>query len=222
MGRSMRLPNTAHACRPWRVHELAGDFRLEDVWGLPTPGGPDDFPRLVRLMASLDPSQSSGVVRVLFAIRRKVGELLGWDHPQAGVESSVPTLRDRLPADLCGATSGPTPEELPFSSLYLTEDEWALELANQTVHGVLHVGLGSRWRGRPPRPDGRAREAERTARKPLHGRHHPVPPLDRLPADDAADRTGVAGEPRRADARSRVGARVAQLTLLDRARAACE
>jgi hypothetical protein len=140
MGRSMRLPNTAHACRPWRVHEVAGDFRLEDVWGLPTPGGPDDFPRLVRLMASLDPSQSSGVVRVLFAIRRKVGELLGWDHPQAGVESSVPTLRDRLPADLSGATSGPTPEELPFSTLYLTEDEWALELANQTVHGVLHLG----------------------------------------------------------------------------------
>ena len=24
------------------------DFRLEDVWALPTPGGPDDFPRLVR------------------------------------------------------------------------------------------------------------------------------------------------------------------------------
>jgi hypothetical protein len=136
----MRLPNTAHACRPWRVHEFAGDFRLEDVWGLPTPGGPDDFPRLVRLMASFDPSQSSGVVRVLFAIRRKVGELLDWDHLQAGVESSVPTLRDRLPADLSGATSGPTPEELPFSTLYLTEDEWALELANRTVHGVLHRG----------------------------------------------------------------------------------
>lgn len=140
MGRSMRLPNTAHACRPWRVHELAGDFRLEDVWGLPTPGGPDDFPRLVRLMASFDPSRSSGVVCVLFAIRRKVGELLGWDQPQAGVEPSVRTLRDRLPADLCGATSDLTPEELPFSTLYLTEDEWALELANQTVHAVLHLG----------------------------------------------------------------------------------
>ncbi len=76
----MRLPATAHASRPWRVHELADDFRLEDVWGLPTPGGPDDFPRLVRLMASFDPSRSSGVVRVLFAIRRTVGELLGWDH----------------------------------------------------------------------------------------------------------------------------------------------
>ena len=44
----MRLPNTAHTSRPWRIHELTGDFRLEDVWALPTPGGPDDFPRLVQ------------------------------------------------------------------------------------------------------------------------------------------------------------------------------
>lgn len=51
----MMLPNTAHTSRPWRIHELTGDFRLEDVWALPTPGGPDDFPRLVQLMASGDP-----------------------------------------------------------------------------------------------------------------------------------------------------------------------
>ena len=47
----MRLPDTAHTSRPWRIHELTRDFRLEDVWALPTPGGPDDFPRLVRQMA---------------------------------------------------------------------------------------------------------------------------------------------------------------------------
>src|SRR5918995_1857264 len=28
----MRLPNTAHTSRPWRIHELTPDFRLEDVW----------------------------------------------------------------------------------------------------------------------------------------------------------------------------------------------
>jgi hypothetical protein len=36
----MRLPDTAHTSRPWRIHELTGDFRLEDVWALPAPGGP--------------------------------------------------------------------------------------------------------------------------------------------------------------------------------------
>ena len=41
--RGMRLPDAAHTSRPWRIHEIAGDFRLEDVWALPTPGGPDDL-----------------------------------------------------------------------------------------------------------------------------------------------------------------------------------
>jgi hypothetical protein len=137
----MRLPNTAHTSRPWRIHELTGDFRLEDVWALPTPGGPDDFPRLVQLMTSFNPSESSsGPVRTLFAIRWKVGGLLGWDGADAGLGSRVPTLRDRLPADLRETPSGPDSDELPFTSLYLIEDEWALEIANRTVHGVMHLG----------------------------------------------------------------------------------
>ena len=53
----MRLPSTAHASRAWRIHEFTGDFRLEDVWALPTPDGPDDFPRLVQAMASGDPAR---------------------------------------------------------------------------------------------------------------------------------------------------------------------
>ena len=111
----MKLPeHGAHTSRPWRIHELTRDFRLEDVWALPTPGGPDDFPRLVQLIASVDPSQSSsGAVRTLFAIRWKLGELLGWDDPDAGLGSRVPTLRDRLPADLRDAPSGPDFERSP-------------------------------------------------------------------------------------------------------------
>jgi Protein of unknown function (DUF2867) len=137
----MRLPDTAHTARPWRIHELTRDFRLEDVWALPTPGGPDDFPRLVQLIASADPSESSSfAVRNLFAIRWKVGELLGWDSHDAGLGSRVPTLRDRLPADLRDGQSGPDVDALPFTSLYLLEDEWAAEIANRTMHGVMHLG----------------------------------------------------------------------------------
>jgi hypothetical protein len=137
----MKLPNSEHTSRPWRIHELTRDFRLEDVWALPTPGAPDDFPRLVQLAASLDPSQSSAsAVRTLFAIRWKVGGLLGWDRPDAGVGSRVPTLRDRSPADLRDAPSGPDFDALPFTSLYLLEDEWAAEIANRTMHGVMHIG----------------------------------------------------------------------------------
>ena len=139
----MRLPSTAHTSRPWRIHELTGDFRLEDVWALPTPGGPDDFPRLVQWLASRDdPSRASAsrAVRALWLIRWKAGQLLGWDSPDAGLGSRVPTLRGRLPADLRGAPPGPGFRALPFTPLYLTGDEWAAEIANRTVHGVLHLG----------------------------------------------------------------------------------
>jgi hypothetical protein len=93
----MRLPSTAHTSRPWRIHELTRDFRLEDVWALPTPGGADDFPRLVHAFASADPSRTlPGAARALWAARWKLEELL--------------------------------------------EDEWAAEVANRTMHGVMHIG----------------------------------------------------------------------------------
>ena len=136
----MRLPNSAHTSRPWRIHELIRDFRLEDVWALPTPGGPDDFPRLVELITSSDPSHGSRAVRALFAIRWRVGGLLGWDGPHTGLGSRVATLRDRLPADLREAPSGPEFDALPFTSLYLTGDEFSAEIANRTMHGVMHLG----------------------------------------------------------------------------------
>jgi Protein of unknown function (DUF2867) len=137
----MRLPNTAHTSRPWRIHELTRDFRLEDVWALPTPGGPSDFARLVQLATSLDPSRSSSrAVRSLFAIRWKLGGLLGWDGPGGGLGSRVPTLRERLPRDLHDAPPGPDFEALPFTPLYLLEDEFAAEIANRTMHGVMHLG----------------------------------------------------------------------------------
>jgi hypothetical protein len=138
---AMKLPSTAHTSRPWRIHELTRDFRLEDVWALPTPGGPDDFSRLVQLVASLDPSRtSSRAVRSLFAIRWTIGKLLGWDGPGTGLGSRVPALRDRLPRDLRDAPSGPDFDALPFTPLYLLADEFAAEIANRTVHGVVHLG----------------------------------------------------------------------------------
>src|SRR6266545_4810308 len=138
----VRIPNTVHTSEPWRIHELTRDFRLEDVWELPTPGGAKDFPRLVQLAAALDPSQSSSrAVSMLFAIRWKVGALLGWDGPDAGLGSRVPTLRDRLPADLRDIPCGPDFDALPFTPLYLLDDEFAAEIANRTMHGVMHLGL---------------------------------------------------------------------------------
>jgi hypothetical protein len=54
--------------------------------------------------------------------------------------SRVATLHDRLPADLVARGRGPDFAALPFTPLYLTDDEFAAEVANKTMHGVMHIG----------------------------------------------------------------------------------
>jgi hypothetical protein len=93
----MRLPSTAHTSQPWRIHEFTRDFRLEDVWALPTPGGPDDFPRLVHAFASGDLSRgSSRAARTLWAIRRKAGELKPNGLLGAGYMAVIAPFRHRI------------------------------------------------------------------------------------------------------------------------------
>ncbi len=134
------LPISAHTRMPWRIHDIAKDFRVEDVWALPTVGGPDDFPRLVKLIESFDPAASSPVVRALFAIRWRVGDWLGLDRSDRGLDARVPSLRAHLPADLRGDVEVAWPADSPFRLLYATNREAAFEIANATVHGVLHLG----------------------------------------------------------------------------------
>jgi hypothetical protein len=148
----MRLPATAHTSRPWRVHEFTKDFKLEDVWELPTPGGMDDLARLVQQFASRseDSRKQPAVLRGLFALRWKLGELFGWDAAGSGVGKRVRSLRERLPTDLFAAPRGPDLRAVPgradvdgsvvFSSVYQTHDEWVTELSNVTVHAVMHIG----------------------------------------------------------------------------------
>jgi hypothetical protein len=146
----MRLPATAYTSRPWRVHEITKDFEVEDVWELPTPGGPDDLARLVQWFSRPGDDDLPILVRALFALRWKLGGLFGWDRPGSGVGERVHSLRARVPADLLEAPRGPDVRAVPgradmdgsavFSSVYQTHDEWAAELSNKTVHAVMHIG----------------------------------------------------------------------------------
>jgi hypothetical protein len=87
------------------------------------------------MIAARDPGRSSSrAVRALFALRWKLGELFGWDEPVG-----APSLRERLPQDL-RERPGPEFSALPFTSLYMTGDEFAAEIANRTMQGVMHIG----------------------------------------------------------------------------------
>ena len=134
----MKLRNSAHFAHRWRIHELTRDFRCEDVWALPAHGGRDEFPRLIRMVTSFDAADRQfSLVGLLFAIRKILGDALGWDQPAD--DPSRPSLAQRLPEDLRQHPSAVTPA-LGFTPLYQLDDEWAGELINRTVHGVIHLG----------------------------------------------------------------------------------
>ncbi|MFC9970442.1 DUF2867 domain-containing protein [Spirillospora sp. NPDC127200] len=138
----MKMSATAHTDRPWRVHEITRDFEVEDVWSFRTPGaGPDDFPVMLEAMrADGGFADQSPPVRFLFAVRWKLGALLGWDGPGAGLEARVLSLSDRLPDDLRGTVDGSEHDGSPFTPVYRLRDESVGELANKTVHTLMHLG----------------------------------------------------------------------------------
>ncbi|SEM53211.1 DUF2867 domain-containing protein [Nonomuraea pusilla] len=138
----MRLPKTAFTSRPWRVHEFTRDFSVEDVWAFRTPGaGPGDFPTMLAAMRAFGGlAKQPWPARFLFAVRWRLGALLGWDEPSAGVGSRVASLRDRLPGDIRDAPRGPDDEGMPLKAVYELDMEAARELANRTVHTVMHLG----------------------------------------------------------------------------------
>lgn len=139
--RGRSIPRSEFYARPWRIHQIASDFEVLDVWQLPTPGGPGDLTRLAELFAEGDGQwHASPLVRMIWSVRWALGRLLRWDDPQDGVGIRVPSLNARLPEDMEDAPIGPDFERLPFTSVYLLEDEFAAEIANKTCHGVLHLG----------------------------------------------------------------------------------
>jgi Protein of unknown function (DUF2867) len=152
----MRVPNAVHAAQPLRIHELVPDFVVEDVWALPTVGGAGDFPTLLDVFANLDfPSSTSLPTRVLWGIRDLLGRWFDLGRIDGTADSaarlpipgtSETSLAARLPDDLRGTTDtdlGP-----PFTALYRTDDEYAAELSNRTVHAVLHLAWVEQGDGR--------------------------------------------------------------------------
>jgi len=150
----MRLPNAAHESRPWRIREIASDFILEDVWALPVHGRAEDFQKLLELVAFGNPADTESLpTRVLWRVRDLLGSCLGLGRISALIDGGsddgagklpIPgttetSLTERLPEDLRNTAADLKFGSLPFAPLYRTDIEFAAELSNQTVHGVMHL-----------------------------------------------------------------------------------
>ena len=159
----MRLPNSAHESRPWRIREITPDFILEDVWALPARGGAEDFQVLLDRTVSSDPANAKSLpTRALWRFRDRLGRLFdlgrvsapagaGQDKSTGGLPipgTKETSLTGRLPADLRNTAADLNFDALPFVPLYRTDVEFAAEVSNQTVHGVMHLAWVDQGEGR--------------------------------------------------------------------------
>lgn len=157
----MRLPNAAHESHPWRIRHIVPDFTLEDVWLLPVDGGAEDFATLVDIMTSGEDLMDGASLpaRVLWQARDRLGAWFGLGRITAPVEGdgvhalAIPgtdetSLDDRLPDDLRDTAADVHFDSVPFTPLYRTDDEFAAELSNQTVHSVMHLAWVAQGNGR--------------------------------------------------------------------------
>ncbi|MCH7483965.1 MAG: DUF2867 domain-containing protein [Chloroflexi bacterium] len=151
MAKGARLETSKHGDLPWRIGEVAPDFKLIDAWALPARGTLDEFADLLEIFANLDPAADDGSrpSRALFALREWLGQRLGWDEktntlPIPGCDET--SLRERLPADLQSVQGG-TLGGTSFSQVFETPTEWAAEISNGTMHAILHLGWVKRKDG---------------------------------------------------------------------------
>ena len=149
----MRIPNSEHTSRPWRIRDVVPDFSLLDVWALPAHGSVGDFQRLLDLVLASNPANAEAVLtRFLWRVRDRFGDRLGLGRisvgtdadPLGGEKATIPgtneiTLTERLPDDLRDTARDLRFTSLPFVPLYRTNLEFAAEISNRTMHGVAHL-----------------------------------------------------------------------------------
>jgi hypothetical protein len=153
----MRIDKQEHFASPWRVHELAKDFQLLDVWEYPIHVdrrlGENTYS-----YRDLVESPEEGIKEFntlatgLIGFRQWLGRVFHLDQrlnklPIPG--STETSLRERLTPEQRQEQpwAGPNPKErppkldlLPWRTVYEYENESLLEVSNDTVHALLHIG----------------------------------------------------------------------------------
>ena len=154
------MPNVVHRARVWVIDEIAKDFDLLDAWDLPVEGGADDFTAFLDAIGAFDPLRDGPwLARFLFHVRLRLGRIMHLDDTDK--TRAIPGSRDTTLASRVPAALSATSDHVPVSRtligagarpLYVTDDEAALEISNDTVHGVLLIGWvkqrDGRYRGR--------------------------------------------------------------------------
>jgi hypothetical protein len=167
----MSVDAAAHRRRPWRVHDLAPDFELLDLWRLPVHVDEargqtfDDFHRVfLRLgislrslpVDSLAPRSVADCAHLarlaalagLVGLRLVLGRVFQLDvDPGRGRGQDTPrdSVVARLTDDDRARDRGHAPaasrDAFGFRPVYVFEREALHEVSNRTVHALLHLSL---------------------------------------------------------------------------------
>jgi hypothetical protein len=136
-----------HESNPWRVHDLASDFRLLDVWRVPirTEPGRRSFERFFRVFMDNGVQTGSLAADALFRLRSALGKWFRWDEPQPIPGDPRASVADRLTGEdraanrIANVVAPPKP--VAFHPIYLFDEEALLEITNRTIHALLHVSF---------------------------------------------------------------------------------
>jgi hypothetical protein len=148
LGWAMRVTSDEWNGLDLRVHALLAGVPLHDVWAVDLPGGRRGL-ALADLRAVLAErvAMSNAAVRSLFALRRAIGRVAGWERVREHSDPP-PIFRDRLTeADRTASLVPPGTADGPFRALYVLPRESASEIWNATVHAVSSYALVERENG---------------------------------------------------------------------------
>jgi ankyrin repeat protein len=147
-----------HYSHSWKVHEIAKDFELLDVWEFPLLADKtqnQDFSFFLKVMRQPPKKSLSSffsfrhlIARFLVAFRLYLGEMFGLDKninslPIPGSKES--SIKERLSIEDQKRSLAESSEEEAHNTgiwrtVYRYENEMLIELSNDTVHTLMHLG----------------------------------------------------------------------------------
>jgi hypothetical protein len=147
----MRSTAASHQAHPWRVHTLAPDFELIDVWSFDVQVEPGrSFDAFLGVFWDV---MGTLARHPLSRLRMALGRGLGWDKKPD--TRSIPGCRERRLAERLEdgdrakdrTPAGDPPRLASVRPVYRFADEALYEVSNATVHALMHIGCAA---GGPP------------------------------------------------------------------------
>jgi hypothetical protein len=144
----VKVDPARHRRQPWRVHTLAPDYELLDVWEVPIQADPsrgESFDLFFELVWENGMETGSPVVTALVRLRALLGRVFRWERQDLSIPGARErSIAERLTDDDRKADRAPEPRSrptaIPVRLIYRFADEALIEVSNATIAALVHLG----------------------------------------------------------------------------------